>query len=174
MTDIIDLCAKLDSLCENVPEDEASRKRLMSTAHNLSLALKKPGDTIQRIVYLVSICDYLPLELPNALAQPLQLTVSRVANDLELFDAIVDNPVSTTQDLASKREVDPVLLRKLKIPARKISYNTNMMLHCLLGRLLRYLASRRMVKEMPDDKCAATNITKALILPGLKAGINHK
>ena len=52
---IADLCVKLDSLCENVPQDGFLRKKLMNTAHNLSLALEKPGDTIQRIAYLV--CD---------------------------------------------------------------------------------------------------------------------
>ena len=54
MTDINELCAQLDHLSENVIQDEASRKKLMEAAHNLSLALEKPGDTVRRIVYTVS------------------------------------------------------------------------------------------------------------------------
>ncbi|KAL8793433.1 MAG: hypothetical protein Q9195_004019 [Heterodermia aff. obscurata] len=88
MADIDKLCAQLDHLRENVIEDEASRKKLMEAAHNLSLALEKPGDTIQRIAYLVGLF--------------------KTSNGL-----------------------------------------------------------------WPGDKWAATNISKALTLPGIKAGVNH-
>ena len=53
MSDINQLCAQLDSFHENIPHDEAARKKLMEAARRLSLALEKPGDTIQRISYLV-------------------------------------------------------------------------------------------------------------------------
>ena len=55
MADIDELCAQLDNLRDNVPQDETSRKKLMEAAHNLSLALEKPRDTVQRIVYFVSM-----------------------------------------------------------------------------------------------------------------------
>ena len=42
------------------------------------------------------------------------------------------------------------------------------------GRILRYLASVGMIEEVGEDKWAATNITKTLSVPGLKAGIYHK
>lgn len=43
-----------------------------------------------------------------------------------------------------------------------------------LGRLLRYLASFGMVKEIGEDEWAATEITRTLSVPGLKAGVYHK
>lgn len=42
------------------------------------------------------------------------------------------------------------------------------------GRILRYLASVGMIEEVGEDEWAATNITKTLSVPGLKAGIYHK
>ena len=36
------------------------------------------------------------------------------------------------------------------------------------------MASHGMLEEINEDTWAATNISKALSLPGLKAGVNHK
>jgi hypothetical protein len=44
----------------------------------------------------------------------------------------------------------------------------------LSGRILRYLASVSMIKETDEDNFAATNVTKALAIPGFQAGIHHK
>lgn len=42
------------------------------------------------------------------------------------------------------------------------------------GRFLRYLASFGMINEKGEDRWSASNITKTLSVPGLKAGIIHK
>ncbi|MCJ1376576.1 hypothetical protein MMC20_007819 [Loxospora ochrophaea] len=44
----------------------------------------------------------------------------------------------------------------------------------LLGRLLRYLSSVRMVNEVGEDQWAANDVTKTLSVPGFKAGIYLK
>ena len=44
---------QLTSLTENIPKDEASRKKLFDATRKLNLALETSGDTIQRLCYLV-------------------------------------------------------------------------------------------------------------------------
>ena len=52
-----EIAALLSSLKENLPDDCTSssynREKLRETAQKLSLALETPGETAQRIVYLV-------------------------------------------------------------------------------------------------------------------------
>ena len=50
--------AQLESLTKNVPKDEASRKQLLEAARGLAFALESPGDSIQRICYLVNSQPY--------------------------------------------------------------------------------------------------------------------
>lgn len=83
----------------------------------------------------------------------LQTTAARVASDLKLFEILSQKEGSTvsTKQLAETTNADQVLL----------------------GRILRYLASVGMVEEVGEDEWTATNITKTLSVPGLKAGIYH-
>ena len=50
MTSVVD---QLKSLATDVPKNEKSRKELFEASRSLTLALESPGDTIQRICYLV-------------------------------------------------------------------------------------------------------------------------
>ena len=43
----------------------------------------------------------------------------------------------------------------------------------LLGRLLRYLSSVALIKETRKDTFGATNVTKALAIPGNQGGVHH-
>lgn len=54
MADVTNLCEQLDALRENIPKEESSRKRLMDSARELSLALETTGDNVQRLIYIVS------------------------------------------------------------------------------------------------------------------------
>ena len=44
----------------------------------------------------------------------------------------------------------------------------------MTGRLLRYLASVGMIKEVGRDRFGATNVTEALAIPGNQAGVYHQ
>ena len=92
--------------------------------------------------------------LQRVIYLPLQLTIARVASDLHLFEAIVAGPESGTSvdDLAKKTGTDPLLLR----------------------RMLRYMASVWMVKELSLDHYGPSNITKTLSEPKLQSGIYHQ
>ena len=48
------LLSQLKALGEQAPKDEASRQKLYEAAKSLTLTLESPGDTIQRIAYLLS------------------------------------------------------------------------------------------------------------------------
>ncbi|MCJ1354648.1 MAG: hypothetical protein MMC33_004637 [Icmadophila ericetorum] len=137
--DIASLISQLKAVENNVPTNEAARKELLDAVRRVGFALEKEGDTIQRICYL-----------------PIQLTVARIANDLNLFDILVeanDNSLSVAE-LAGKTKTDPILLSTGQ-------------------RLLRFLASNAIVKETGPDSFAASHITKTLAIPGVKGGINH-
>lgn len=43
----------------------------------------------------------------------------------------------------------------------------------LLGRISRYLASMKLIKETGKDQYAPTKITKTLAVPGSTAGVYH-
>ncbi|KAM0797154.1 hypothetical protein BDR22DRAFT_892479 [Usnea florida] len=80
-------------------------------------------------------------------------TAARLASDLRLFEILSKDEGSTfsTEQLAETTQAN----------------------HVLLGRILRYLASVGMIDEVGEDQWAATNITKTLGVPRLKAGIYH-
>ncbi|KAI4209668.1 MAG: hypothetical protein LQ351_007422 [Letrouitia transgressa] len=136
-SDVFQLVGQLNAVIKDLPNDEAARKALLEATRKAALALESPGDTIQRIAYL-----------------PLQLTIARVANDVDLFETIVHHGIATTKQIAKEKCVDEVLLD-------------------LQGRLLRFMASHQMVAEVKENTWAASNITRALVTPGLKGGINH-
>ena len=56
-SDVSALIKQFESLTNDVPKDESVRKQLFEAARSLTFALESPGDTIQRICYLVK-SDY--------------------------------------------------------------------------------------------------------------------
>ncbi|KAL8996039.1 MAG: hypothetical protein Q9169_004351 [Polycauliona sp. 2 TL-2023] len=115
-------------------QDDSLRRRLRDAARNLSLALEAPADTIHRIAWA-----------------PLQLGLARIGVDVHLFEILSekDGSASTTEVLAQKTGVDPVLMR----------------------RLLRYYQSVGMITQTMDGAYAASNVTKALASDGGRSGI---
>ena len=86
------------------------------------------------------------------LGQPLQTTVVRIANKLDIFYILgKHNAAMTGKDLAQIVNADSVLLI----------------------RLLRYLAAMGAIKETGVDSYMANNITLNLTVLALKAGLNH-
>ena len=53
-SEVADIVSQLQELVKNVPKDEASRRQLFEASRSLNLALESPGDSIQRICYIVS------------------------------------------------------------------------------------------------------------------------
>lgn len=51
--DVPSLLAQIESASKNPPQDELPRKALYEAAQKLQVAVETPGDTIQRIAYLV-------------------------------------------------------------------------------------------------------------------------
>ena len=51
--DVSALLSQLKSIEQQAPQDAASRQELYEAAKNLTLSFESPGDTIQRIMYLV-------------------------------------------------------------------------------------------------------------------------
>ncbi|KAL2050995.1 hypothetical protein ABVK25_008741 [Lepraria finkii] len=83
----------------------------------------------------------------------LQISSVRVGCDLKLFNLLAASDSSLSLDQLHKQTgAAPIFL----------------------GRLCRYLASVGMIKEVGKDKFAATNVTKALSIPGNQAGVYHQ
>lgn len=77
----------------------------------------------------------------------------RVGEDLKLFELLASNEEPmTVNDLAQKTGAASVLL----------------------ARIMRYLASMKLVKETGKDQYTSTNITKTLAVPGNAAGVYHQ
>lgn len=85
--------------------------------------------------------------------KPLQLSMTKIAIDLKLFEELVarKRPM-TIQDLAQATGAQDVLL----------------------GRILRYLAAFNLIVEAGVDQFEATPITHALTVPGFAAGVKHQ
>ncbi|CAJ2500565.1 Uu.00g034180.m01.CDS01 [Anthostomella pinea] len=116
--------------------DDDTRRRLREGGLKLSLLMEAPGDTIHRI--------------SNT---PLQLAIDRIGVETHLFEimAEAEGSVFTNGELASKTNVDPVLMK----------------------RLLRYYQSCGMLSQPSDDSYSSNNITKALASTGGQSGINY-
>ena len=80
------------------------------------------------------------------------LTALRIGCDIKLFNILQDagKPL-TVDDLAAKTSVAPILL----------------------GRLLRYMASVRLIKETGKDTFTGNNVTKTFTNPGFQGGVYH-
>lgn len=52
-SDVFQLVGQLNAVIKDLPNDEAARKALLEATRKAALALESPGDTIQRIAYLV-------------------------------------------------------------------------------------------------------------------------
>lgn len=77
----------------------------------------------------------------------------RVGEDLKLFELLASSENSRTVDELSKETgAAPVFL----------------------GRVLRYLASMKLIKETGKDQYTSTNVTKTLAVPGNTAGVYHQ
>ena len=82
----------------------------------------------------------------------MRTSVIRACNRLEIFRILSESPVPVSGvDLAKQVGAD----------------------HALLRRMLRYLVSMYAVGEAGVDLYSATNITRNLTVPGLKAGVDH-
>ncbi|KAG8530312.1 uncharacterized protein KY384_004814 [Bacidia gigantensis] len=149
--DVSRLIAELDFVRHSPPEDEAARKALYEAIRGLSFSLETPGLSFQRIAYAVSL--YLFTDCPFDVNQPMQLHMAQLANDIKLFDILVEqkDAPTTTSELAKHTKTNETFL----------------------GRILRYMASYSMVTEVSEDLWSASNVTRALNLPGLKAGISY-
>ena len=55
VSDTSRVVSQLHELAKNAPTDENSRKQLFEAARSLTFALESPGDSIQRICYLVGL-----------------------------------------------------------------------------------------------------------------------
>lgn len=111
MASTIDISSIIDQLKffkTHVFENQANRKSLLEAARALVPALETPGDSIQRIAYIVS-CLQLRLSVMLSLIdlfamQSLQLTAARIACDINLFEALTEKDGSSlsTQELVNK------------------------------------------------------------------------
>ncbi|MCJ1355674.1 MAG: hypothetical protein MMC33_005666 [Icmadophila ericetorum] len=83
---------------------------------------------------------------------PLQPAMAKIGIDLNLFEILAasESPMSSAT-LAKQTGVDPILMK----------------------RMLRYYASFRMMLEEDEDKFTPSNVTKALVPDGSKAGVHY-
>lgn len=89
--------------------------------------------------------------------------MAQVGSDLDLWNIISKKDGGcSTSELAKQVGADPVLMGEFGPYFAWFTLT-------LLCRILRYLASFRMISEISEDKFGATNITKALTKPGLKS-----
>ena len=97
------------------------------------------------------------LEQPQDSAQRLlyshlPLAALRIGCDIDLFSTLTNaGQVLTIDKLVRETNVDP----------------------SLLARLLRYMASERLIAEVDEGKFAANNVTKTFAMPGFQGGVYH-
>ncbi|KAF2233453.1 S-adenosyl-L-methionine-dependent methyltransferase [Viridothelium virens] len=84
--------------------------------------------------------------------QPIELAITQVAVDLGIFRLLsrIEKPISA-QEVAGKTGADPVLI----------------------NRILRFLASFRIIAECGEGVFEASHVTKTLAEPGAQAGVGH-
>lgn len=91
------LITQAEALAKTV--DEAGRKKLLGSLHDLSYSLETPQHTAQRAMYQVP--KYIPRLSIHQLTPwtHLQLAVLRIACDLKLFDVLVESPTHLAVDV---------------------------------------------------------------------------
>ncbi|MCJ1243567.1 hypothetical protein MMC30_000764 [Trapelia coarctata] len=116
-----------------------------------------PDEALRKQLYDATREVGLALETPREGVErifyaPLQLVMAKVASDMGIFELLAANEESSksTFEFADVAGADPVLTH----------------------RILRYLASVGMVKELGDERFAPNDLTKTLSIPGNKAGID--
>ncbi|KAK1142382.1 hypothetical protein N8T08_007934 [Aspergillus melleus] len=125
----------LDVVDQQPPEDNDLRNQLSQAFSHDLVKVESPLDTIHRLSFA-----------------PLQLAMTKVAIDLNLFEMLVSQGRSmSVHELAQATGAHDVLL----------------------GRILRYLAAFSLVAETSVDQFAATPVTQGLAVPGFAAGIKH-
>ena len=138
--------ANLPKGTENLP----NREKLRAAAYRLALALETPEETVWRIGLYVSFLCVQRQQFQRKLTfQPMQTTIVRIGNKLDLFGTLDrSNVPMSVQDLANVVTADPQLLL----------------------RLLRYLAAMGAIEEVDENQYTANNITRNLAVPRLAAG----
>ncbi|KAF2756049.1 S-adenosyl-L-methionine-dependent methyltransferase [Pseudovirgaria hyperparasitica] len=115
------------------PQNPGQRRRLWEAARALQTRIEDENTTQHRI-----------------LGSPLLLIVSRLASDLGIFNALIDNVTpSSVPDLAVRCKVD----------------------ERLLARILRYLSSQHLVTESSPSHFTTSVLTRTLAKPAYAAGL---
>ena len=103
---ISSLIGEITSLGQHI--DAKSRQLLQKKVQDLSYALETPGDTVQRVAYLVGIPSKTWTRWHR---QPLRTAGVRTAMNLDLYKKLVDaGDGATPEELAKGTEADPKLL----------------------------------------------------------------
>ncbi|KAG6357401.1 hypothetical protein INS49_013278 [Diaporthe citri] len=120
------LFAQIEALA--VQADTAGRHKVLDLLRSLQLKLETPHDTLSRLSGL-----------------HLEITAARIAQDLEIFQALAEakSPM-TAAELAAKKNASPLLL-----------------------------ASVGMIRESGPDSFTASEITLTLAQPGYRGGVYH-
>lgn len=146
------LAALKHRLAEEALNEPDGRRKLLAAARSLTNSLETPGESVQRLAYLVRNYPFSTLSLTDNHPKPLQTVVLQIGINLDLFNILhrSSQPL-TTQELAEKVSADPALLQ----------------------RILRFLAAIPAIKEVGPGRFTANNLTKTLTIPGLAAGVIH-
>ncbi|OJJ72182.1 hypothetical protein ASPBRDRAFT_196291 [Aspergillus brasiliensis CBS 101740] len=133
--DIQTLLSNLAVLSQQPLENDELRSQLSEALSRALVAVERPLDTVHRLSFA-----------------PLQLVMTKVAIDLNLFQILVSHgrPMGVTE-LAKAAEAETLLVR----------------------RILRYLAAFNLIAETSVDQFEAAPATHALTVPGFAAGIIH-
>ncbi|KAI8949783.1 S-adenosyl-L-methionine-dependent methyltransferase [Xylaria longipes] len=123
--------------------DNAGRYRILDGIRELQLQLETPHDTLSRLSGL-----------------HLELAVARIGADLGVFKIL-------------KESEQPLSTMALSEATNAAPLNTHIANGWCVGRLLRYLASVGMIREVARDSFAANAITKTLAQSGYEGGIRH-
>lgn len=145
------LFAQIKQLAENA--GEAAREKLLDQLRGLTYSLESEDDTMQRVIYRVSNATICINDPSNFKTQQLEIVMIRLSEDLKLFELIASSEAPlTVEQLSKETGAAPVML----------------------GRVLRYLASMKLIKETGKDEFTFTNVTKILAKPGNAAGVYHQ